>query len=57
LITKKKEFRSFYQKIVDYIISEIPHIRSFIGKKMKKIQKNEKNQKSTRKSRTIKGGK
>ena len=46
LRTKKSEFRSFYQIIIDEIISELPKIESFI---MKKGQK--------RRTQKFKGGK
>jgi hypothetical protein len=46
LRTKKSEFRSFYQAIIDEIISEIPKIESFIMKKGRK-----------RGTRRLKGGK
>ena len=46
LRTKKKEFRSFYQTIVEKIISESPQITEFLQ-----------NSKPTRRTRKILGGK
>ena len=40
---KKRQFRSFYQEIVDKILLDVENIRDFIDKKTKKHRKTQKN--------------
>ena len=55
---EKKEFRSFYQKIVDEIILHLPNIKKYINKNSGKIISKTKKIKAikTIKSRKMKGG-
>ena len=51
LTTRKKEFRPFYQEIVDKIISNLPKIKENVLKKrqLRQTRKNKKSSKKTRK--------
>ena len=51
LTTRKKEFRPFYQEIVDKIISNLPIIKRKVFEKSRKLKQTRKNNKSNNKTR------
>ena len=51
LTTRKKDFRPFYQEIVDKIIAKLPLIKQKVFAKAKQIKQTRKNKKSNNKTR------
>ncbi len=51
LTTRKKDFRSFYQEIVDKIIAKLPLIKQKVVEGTKRIKQTRKNKKSKKKTK------